>query len=76
MPDQKQELDRRQARGSQNAPGKTTLPGKPVSPEDKNRKGEAFKANKKPRTFRNSRDLRAAVMRGEVGFNDPVELLE
>lgn len=36
----------------------------------------AFKANKKPRTFRNSRDLRAAVMRGEVGFNDPVELLE
>jgi hypothetical protein len=36
----------------------------------------AFKSTKKPRTFRNAKDLRAAVMRGEVGFNDPVELLE
>jgi len=36
----------------------------------------AFKANKKPRTFRNIRDLKAAVMRGEVGFTDPVEVLE
>jgi DNA-directed RNA polymerase subunit beta len=36
----------------------------------------AFKANKKPRTFRSIRDLKAAVMRGEVGFTDPVEVLE
>jgi len=36
----------------------------------------AFKTTRKPRTFRNYKDLKAAVMRGDVAFNDPVDLLQ